>query len=78
MRELQKKFYSETSFDINDILTGDRNVEYIRWLENKINGLDNLLTEDEILKESKLRQLDGAEPFSWAGGARWAKKTLLQ
>lgn len=28
-------------------------------------------TEEEILKEANVRQLDGAEPYSFAGGARW-------
>ena len=28
-------------------------------------------TEKEILEESNGRQLEGAEPYSWAGGARW-------
>ena len=30
------------------------------------------LTEEIILKEAKSRQIDGVEPYSWAGGARWA------
>lgn len=38
---------------------------------------DLLLNEDMILKEADYRQVEGAEPHSWAGGARWAKRKLL-
>jgi hypothetical protein len=35
-----------------------------------------LPTEDEILSESNSRQLEGAEPYSFAGGARWALSNI--
>jgi hypothetical protein len=41
-------------------------------------ALDDRLPEDEILKESNSRQLEGVEPYSWAAGARWAKKYLAE
>ena len=41
-------------------------------------NVDNPLTEDEILEESKYRQLEGAEPFSFAGGARWALRKVIR
>ena len=37
-----------------------------------------LPTEDEILSESNSRQLEGAEPYSFAGGARWALSNIKQ
>ena len=36
MNLLQTKFQKETNFDTNEILTGDRNNEYINWLESKL------------------------------------------
>ena len=36
MNTLQQKFQEETNFDTNDILTGDRDREYIQWLEYKL------------------------------------------
>jgi hypothetical protein len=37
-----------------------------------------LPTEDEILLEANSRQLEGAEPYSFAGGARWALSNVKQ
>jgi len=35
-------------------------------------------SETEILKESDFRVIEGAEPNSWAGGARWMKRKFLE
>lgn len=37
-----------------------------------------LPTEDEILSEANSRQLEGTEPYSFAGGARWALSNVKQ
>lgn len=38
---------------------------------------DLLLTEQMIKDEASYRQMEGAEPHSWEGGARWAKRKLF-
>lgn len=39
---------------------------------------DLLLTEQMIIKESENRQIEGADPHSWQGGARWAMRILTK
>jgi hypothetical protein len=42
MNELKKEFQIETGYDVNCILIGERDKEYIKWLENKIENLIKL------------------------------------
>ena len=64
-------------------LTQDEHFE-VRSLEKKLAAINythcstQLPTEDEILSESNSRQLEGAEPYSFAGGARWALSNIKQ
>ena len=56
-------------------------LRYISELEAAINYTHcstQLPTEDEILSESNSRQLEGVEPYSFAGGARWALSNIKQ
>tara|TARA_B110000093_G_C12900071_1_gene380018 strand:+ start:411 stop:692 length:282 start_codon:yes stop_codon:yes gene_type:complete len=66
----------------NDANTAtNRIMEFIRDEKAAINYTHcstQLPTEDEILSESNSRQLEGAEPYSFAGGARWALSSIKQ
>ena len=66
----------------------DYNKIYEKDFDNLINEIiaaisvthccTELPTEDEILSEANSRQLEGAEPYSFAGGARWALSNVKQ
>jgi hypothetical protein len=51
--------------------------EVYRMWRSYVDSL-NAPTEDEIIEESKYRQLEGAEPFSFESGARWALSKVIR
>jgi hypothetical protein len=71
------------SFNDHDVIFGGDGdlTDLANELEQAINYTrcsTQLPTEDEILSESNSRQLEGAEPYSFAGGARWALSNIKQ
>ena len=61
--------------------------EYVEWLQDKIlqgqelplvDVSESLLSDVDIESESEYRQLEGAEPFSFTAGAKWAISKVIK
>ena len=82
MENRAEEFVNSKAIEMNGLPPDKLTV--IKWLTEfakdevkAINFTDSSLQlpkEEEILSEANSRQIDGAEPYSWAGGARWALK----